>query len=61
MFVFACILFAVTARREDNMRSLPWLTALVLSLLSSAVAQQSPVSKPADNPDKPRVFITDSH
>jgi hypothetical protein len=45
---------------EDNMRRLLCFLTLALTSLSSAVAQQSPAGKPADDPDKPRVFITDS-
>jgi hypothetical protein len=42
------------------MRSLLCFVTLALSSLSSAVPQQSPAAKSADDPDKPRVFITDS-
>ena len=42
------------------MRSLLCFVTLTFYSLSGAVAQQSPAAKPADDPDKPRVFITDS-
>jgi len=42
------------------MRRLLCFVTLALSSVPTAVAQQSPAAKLADDSDKPRVFITDS-
>lgn len=51
--------FSIDSRSEAAMPNSQYLATLLFLLLPAA-AQQPPANPPADNADKPRVFITDS-